>query len=277
MGDIPPQMSLAEACLWFSITNLTTVGYGSMVPGSRTANIICTLEHFTGIVMSSLLLGVVVMKASMPTAKIVFSSHALMTQRNGVPHMLVRAGNTRGNFLLNPEIRIAYLRRVVTQEGEVTFLPLKMEFVDPPAMAPCVNIAHQVDEHSPLYGKSAADIKAEEGAVYVSVSATDDNFLQTVYARTVYRFDDIKWNHRFVDVLMQKGGRQCVDFRKFHDLCDLSDPQAQATLRSNSNKAPSLVGNGLEASPQKPSSHSPLGSVRKRVGVLFKSRPAMYH
>jgi hypothetical protein len=31
MGEVPPQMSLAEACFWFSVNNLLTIGFGGLV------------------------------------------------------------------------------------------------------------------------------------------------------------------------------------------------------------------------------------------------------
>jgi hypothetical protein len=31
MGEIPDHMSLAEACFWFSVNNLLTIGYGAIV------------------------------------------------------------------------------------------------------------------------------------------------------------------------------------------------------------------------------------------------------
>ncbi len=31
LGEIPTHMSLAEACFWFSVNNLLTIGYGAVV------------------------------------------------------------------------------------------------------------------------------------------------------------------------------------------------------------------------------------------------------
>ena len=61
------------------------------------------------------------------------------------------------------------MRKLVTREGESTFKSERMEFADPPTMAPCVIIAHHINAHSPLYGKSAKDLAREAGAVIVSV------------------------------------------------------------------------------------------------------------
>ena len=51
------------------------------VPGSTRANLLATTEHFVGILMSSVLLGIVVTKASLPSANLVFSSRVLFTTR----------------------------------------------------------------------------------------------------------------------------------------------------------------------------------------------------
>ena len=54
----------------------------------------------------------------------------------------------------------------------------RLDYSDPPAMAPTVNIAHRINETSPLHGLSADDISRDEGGIYISVSATDSSSLQ---------------------------------------------------------------------------------------------------
>lgn len=62
IGDVPRQLSLLELCFWFSVQNLITIGFGNVHPGTTPANILCTAEHFGGIMLSSILLGLVVTK-----------------------------------------------------------------------------------------------------------------------------------------------------------------------------------------------------------------------
>lgn len=50
-------------------------------PETSLAYALCTAEHFTGVMMSSLLLGIVFAKASIPTAKTAFSKVCLITTR----------------------------------------------------------------------------------------------------------------------------------------------------------------------------------------------------
>lgn len=54
---------------------------GLQSPETRLAYVLCTVEHFAGIMMSSLLLGIVFAKASMPTTKTAFSRVCLITAR----------------------------------------------------------------------------------------------------------------------------------------------------------------------------------------------------
>jgi len=135
-------------------------------PQTRGGYILSTAEQFVGLLLSALLLGMVVTKASVPSAKLVFSkARALgraaarpppgaprppqalhvqgrararsggggpragrrarrraqvmvMSRRNGRWVLTCRIGNARGNFLYNPEIRLAYLFPTTTGEGE---------------------------------------------------------------------------------------------------------------------------------------------------------------
>lgn len=54
----------------------------------------------------------------------------------------------------------------------------RCEVTDPTAIAPSLIIAHEIDEASPLHNLTAEDIRAAEGAIFVSVAATDDNSKQ---------------------------------------------------------------------------------------------------
>lgn len=52
----------------------------------------------------------------------------------------------------------------------------KMDFPESAAMAPTRTIAHRIDEHSPLYGKTLADILNDgPGSIHLTISATDDH------------------------------------------------------------------------------------------------------
>ncbi|KAK9836323.1 hypothetical protein WJX81_005310 [Elliptochloris bilobata] len=235
-GDAPAGMALLEVCLWYSAVNLVTTGYGALVPATRAAYALSTAEQFVGLLLSALLLGVVVTKASIPSAKLVFSKVMVMSRRDGRWVLTCRIGNARGNFLYNPEIRLAYLFPALTKEGERLWdeerlevadsAALKpeerLEVADSAALKPVFYICHTVTRASPLWGKCRSDLLAERGLLALTVVATDDQTLQTLYARMIYRVADIRWEHRFEEVLVEEpasggSGRQlCIDFHRFH-------------------------------------------------------------
>ena len=60
-----------------------------------------------------------VFAASIPTAKLVFAKVAVVRHRYGVPHIIFRVGNARGNFLWDPQIQLSYVFWQASPEGEV--------------------------------------------------------------------------------------------------------------------------------------------------------------
>ena len=64
-------------------------------------------------------------------------------------------------------------------------------------------IVHPIEANSPLYGMREQDL-AERGAEFlVLLTAADETFMQTVHARSSYRYDEIVWGARFSDIFAQ--------------------------------------------------------------------------
>jgi inward rectifier potassium channel len=58
-------------------------------------------------------------------------------------------------------------------------------------------IVHPLDESSPLYGKTAADLEKLQAEILILIKGFDDTFSQTVHSRYSYRYDEIVWGARF--------------------------------------------------------------------------------
>jgi inward rectifier potassium channel len=56
---------------------------------------------------------------------------------------------------------------------------------------------HPIDEHSPLYGKTADDLDRLQAEILILIKGFDDTFSQTVHSRYSYRYDEIVWGARF--------------------------------------------------------------------------------
>jgi len=79
-------------------------------------------------------------------------------------------------------------------------------------------IVHPIEEGSPLYGLTERDL-AECGVEFlVLLTAADETFMQTVHARSSYRYDEIVWGARFSDIFEQDRAAHdlTVDVSRIH-------------------------------------------------------------
>jgi inward rectifier potassium channel len=82
---------------------------------------------------------------------------------------------------------------------------LKRFFIDLPLERPQVyffpltwTIVHPIDESSPLWGKTAEDLKRESAEVLILIQGFDDTFSQMVHSRYSYRHDEFVWGAKFL-------------------------------------------------------------------------------
>jgi inward rectifier potassium channel len=61
-------------------------------------------------------------------------------------------------------------------------------------------IVHPIDEKSPLAGLGQAQILAADPELFVTISAIDETFSQTVHSRFSYADDDIIHGAKFTDL-----------------------------------------------------------------------------
>src|SRR5260370_23314974 len=69
---------------FFSIQTFPTIGYGNVVPVGFAANMICTVESLISLLMVALLAGMIFARFSRPTAKIIYSQHAVIAPYRGI-------------------------------------------------------------------------------------------------------------------------------------------------------------------------------------------------
>jgi inward rectifier potassium channel len=58
-------------------------------------------------------------------------------------------------------------------------------------------VVHPIDESSPLFGKTPAELQRLQAEILILIKGFDDTFSQNVNARYSYRFDEIEWGARF--------------------------------------------------------------------------------
>jgi inward rectifier potassium channel len=206
---------------FFSAETISTVGYGDMEPRSFSAHSIVTAEGFVGIFNLALAAGLLVARVSRPTARVLFSDRALVTEHDGQRVLMFRAANQRRNRIVEAEISVNLLREFKTSEGHVTrrFETLATTRARTPVFMLTWQVIHPIDELSPLLGETAESLAAREAQIIVVLRGLDETFAQTIHARTAYNPDQIVWGGRFADVILRDDdGGLLVDYAHFHDI-----------------------------------------------------------
>ena len=205
--------------LYFSIETLSTAGYGDMHPQTHYGHFIAGIELFTGIFSMSLMTGLIFARFSRPSARLLFANHPVITEHDGVPTLMVRLANERHNVIGNATARLWLFKDEVTAEGQEVrrFYELPLTRNENPALALSWTLYHVIDSESPLDRLTAADLEAADVSLVIVVSGYDVVAAQTVHARKPYEHSDIRFGHRYVDVLGTEDGRVRIDYGRFHD------------------------------------------------------------
>ena len=80
---------------FFSVETLSTIGYGQMSPATLYGNIVMTVEAMFGLGLIAVAAGLMFARFSRPTARVMFSKVAVVTEHNGVPTLSLRLANER--------------------------------------------------------------------------------------------------------------------------------------------------------------------------------------
>jgi inward rectifier potassium channel len=203
-----------------------------MKPVTPYAHVVAVVETFA---MNFAFLGIVAAlmfaRFSRPFARVVFSRVAIITRFDGVPTLMFRAANQRGNSILDAEATVSLASRKVTLEGiEMRrFEELKLVRNRTSLFALSWTVMHAIDETSPLYGLTEDNLADNEVEILVMLSGVDDTLADRIYARHSYGSEDIHFDRRFADVLsITANGKRVVDLNRFHDTEPILTREADA-------------------------------------------------
>jgi inward rectifier potassium channel len=206
--------------LYFSIETLSTAGYGDMHPQTNYGHLIAAVELFTGIFSMSVMTGLIFSRFSRPRARLLFANHPVISDHEGMPTLMLRLVNERHNIISNATAQLWMYKDAVTAEGQEIrrFFELPLSRAENPVLALSWTLYHVIDEQSALYGLTAADFDEFDISLVVVVSGHDVVAAQTVQAGKSYQHGDVRFGHRYVDVLdTSKNGRIKIDYSRFHD------------------------------------------------------------
>jgi inward rectifier potassium channel len=211
--------SFADA-FYFSVQTMGTIGYGDMYPVSQVANWLVVCEAVVSLILTAVATGLIFSKFSQLQARIAFTNTIAVTPMDGVPTMMFRLGNERGNQIVEALLHVVMIRTVHTQEGMLLYKMFDLNLVRERSQAftRSWTAMHTITKESPLYGMTEAQLNSEEIEFVVSVIGTDDTSLQAVHAQRHYTHKDVVWGARHADILTEHAdGTLTLDLTKFHD------------------------------------------------------------
>jgi inward rectifier potassium channel len=197
--DAPSSLRRFLNVFFLSSHTLTTVGYGNFAPAGVTANMLAALEAMVGLMGFALATGLLFGRVSKPSAKIGFSETALITDYQDRTSLQFRVVNRRSNVLLELQASVL-LMTVEGPPGQMTrkYRPLALEREQVYFFPLTWTMVHPIDEASPLFGKTAAELESLQAELLILMKGFDDTFSQTVNARYSYRYDEFVWGAKFV-------------------------------------------------------------------------------
>jgi inward rectifier potassium channel len=222
---------------YFSVETLATVGYGDMHPQTHYGHFIATIEIFTGMSFLAVMTGLIFARFSRPRARFIFAKNPVVTIHQGQPTLMIRIANERNNAISQATARLWLLLLETTLEGVEyrRYHELLLDRREHPMFMLTWSIFHVIDETSPLYRMTPADLTAADAALTLNVSGVDDNSAQYLCARRLYSYQDIRWKYRYRDITsFSEQGTMVIDYSVFHEIIPEDDitpvPSADAEL-----------------------------------------------
>ncbi|HEY2511284.1 MAG TPA: ion channel [Polyangiaceae bacterium] len=206
---------------YFSAQTMGTIGYGAMYPQSNGANAVMVAESVVSLIVTALATGLVFAKFARPLGRVAFSRYAVVATMDGVPTLMIRVGNERGNTIVEATVHVTLTRTVRTMEGTTFYklIDLKLTRDRSPAVARSWTILHAIEGDSPILGLTPEKCTMEDVEIMVTLAGTDDTSYQPVHARHEYEHQDILWGYRHADVLSETpDGNITLDVRRFHEV-----------------------------------------------------------
>jgi low temperature requirement protein LtrA len=203
----------------FSVQTMSTIGYGTLAPQTGWAHFLVTVEAAVGLLGVAVATGVIFAKISRPHSSVLFSRPMVVTTHDGQPTLMFRVGNARGNEVVEATVRVCALIDEVSPEGHRFRRLHDLELVrdTSPLFTLSWTVMHEFGDASPLIGLTAANCDERIVAVVVTMTGYDSTYAQMTHARHMYSPEDIRFDHRFVDVISTlDDGRMLVDYDRFH-------------------------------------------------------------
>lgn len=195
---------------FFSVQTFTTVGYGTISPGSLLGNIFAALDALIGLLSLAIASGLFFARFSKPKAYIIYSRNMIVAPYRGQTALMFRVANIRDNKIidLKVEVTVAYIEMEDgVDKRKYALLPLEIERIGLFALS--WTVVHPIDKDSLFRGKTKADFERMKVEFIIQFEGHDETYAQTIHAHYSYLGHEVKWGYRFLP-MYERGAHHTI-------------------------------------------------------------------
>ncbi len=197
-----------------------------MYPQTLYGHVLVTIEAMVGMLGVGMFAALAFARISMPRSRVVFSNTVVVSNFEGRPVLMFRMANERKNRIIGAEVELSLLLLETTKEGQNMrrIYDLNLVRSHTPLLALTWLVIHPIDEKSPLSRFTQENLAEVDFALVATVKGLDETVSQTIHSNHTYTSEDIRWNHRFVDLYQKNEITMTgfIDQTLIHDTIDES-------------------------------------------------------
>lgn len=215
-----------EEAYFFSSQTLTTVGYGRISPVGFITNTIASIEALAGILTLAIITGLLYGRFVKPRAYIRFSKHAVIAPFRGSKAIMFRLAPIKNATLSEVSIQVTVSMLVNTNgDSNYKYYSLPLQFNTINTLHITWTVVHPITEDSPVYNMTMQELAGADFEMMVYLKAFDEDFSNTVIARTSYTFDEFVNGAKFVPVYYEspEGKGTVVELSKLNEYTKYQD------------------------------------------------------
>lgn len=201
---------------FFSAQTITTLGYGRVAPIGRIANVVAAVESMLGLLSFALATGMLYGRFSKPSAKIKYSTKAVVAPYHDINGLMFRVINPQQNQLMEVEATVSLsFQRPNSNLRDFFLLDLERSKV---VFFPSVwTIVHPISESSPFHGLTEKDVLEKDAEIIITLKAFDESFSQVVYSRSSFKASEIEWGQKFAYIIEQEKDGAVIDVSRLDE------------------------------------------------------------
>jgi inward rectifier potassium channel len=187
---------------FFSTQTFTTVGYGFMYPDCVSANVVASVEAFSGFVFFAVVTGAFYTKFTKPTVNLKLSNVAIFDDFKSQKAFKFMLAHEFDNRVVDVEVTLDLIRlESVDGRWKKRFYQMYLFRKRIPYLSVPWTVVHIIDENSPLHGLTRADFEQESLEFFVQVKFFDEAHSQYLFQEfSFFGSEEVLWGHKFVNI-----------------------------------------------------------------------------